>query len=59
MRTLAASVHELKGCSLGEIQRMINSKRDEIMSNLKENLASMQIIQEDQASLRYRLDHLA
>ena len=38
---------------------MIDSKKEEMMSNLKENLAYMKIIQEDQASLKYRLDHLA
>ena len=56
MQNLTELVDELKGLSLWEIQRMIDSKKDEMMSNMEENMAFMKLIQDDQSAFKYRLD---
>ena len=59
MRILTELVDELKGLSLWEIKRMIERKKDEMMSSIEENTQYVQHIQEDMGKLVYKIDHLS
>ena len=59
MNTLTELVNELKGLSLWEIQRMIERKKEEMMSGIEENNHYVKLIQDELSQLRYRLDHIS
>ena len=58
-RNLTEIVDELKGLSLWEIKRMIERKKEEMMSGIEENNLYVKMIQEELSQLRYRLDNLS
>ena len=59
MNNLTEIVNELKGLSLWEIERMINRKKDEMLSSIEENTQYVKEIENSLSQLTYRLDHIS
>ena len=59
MKTLTTLVDELKGLSLWEIQRMIERKKEEMMSGIEENTEYVRAIGNELSTLTYRMDNIA
>ena len=59
MKTLSDLVDELKGLSLWEIQRMIERKKEEMMSGVEENTEYVRAIGNELSALTFRMDNIA
>lgn len=59
MRILTELVDELKGLSMWEIQRMIERKKEEMVSSIEENNQYVQAVREEMSKLVFKIDHLS
>ena len=50
---------EMRGVSMPEITRLIDRKKEEMMSSIKENTLYVRMIQDDHNNVKYRLSNIS